>query len=67
MPRVYRKGYRRRTLTIGPSGHKLNSCVRCGRKLWAGERVTITVEVPDLVTYKHAGRTCPPVYKHRPL
>lgn len=68
MPRLYAKGYRRRTVIIGPSSHKLHSCNRCGRKLWAGESVTITIEPPgDVVTYKHVGRTCPKLYNPRPL
>lgn len=67
MPRVYAKGFHRRIVIIAASGHRRYSCCRCGRRLWKGERVTITVESPDIVTYKHTGRTCPKPYNPRPL
>lgn len=57
---------KRRTYTVQPHSDKLCRCARCGRFLRSGQRVTIR-RTPHLVTYAHAGRTCPPTFNPRPL
>lgn len=52
----------RRTFTS--DGATRLRCARCGRRIWGGERVTVTrpsylAGLGALVTYKHAGRVCP--------
>lgn len=67
----------RRTYIAGANARQ--RCARCGRLLREGQRITVTVTPsthaaasayrasPAVVTYKHAGRTCPPVFNRRPL
>lgn len=52
--------------TVRPEAHRLHGCRRCRRKLLRGERAVSEVQ-PGSVTYRHAGRTCPPTYNPRPL
>lgn len=44
---------------ITERAHETMTCVRCRRKMRAGESAVSVVE-PGRVTYRHAGRSCPP-------
>lgn len=54
-PRI--RGERRATFVLQRSN--VYTCCRCGRKLRAGNRITIIREARDLVSVRHAGRWCP--------
>lgn len=51
---------RRVPFTILPLADKLHGCDRCRRKLRRGEHA-VSIVRPGLVSYRHAGRACPPL------
>lgn len=48
---------------ITERAHEMMTCVRCRRKMRATESAVSLVE-PGRVTYRHAGRACPPCVDH---
>lgn len=55
---------RRTPFTVLELAHKVHGCERCRRKLRAGEKA-VSIVRPGLVSYRHAGRACPPIVVDR--
>jgi hypothetical protein len=52
--------------TVRPEAHKLYGCRRCRARLLRGEHAVSEVR-PGSVTYRHAGRWCPPIFNRKAI
>ncbi len=57
---------RRVPFTVLELADKLHGCERCRRKLRRGEKA-VALRGRDTVTFRHAGRVCPPSFDRHPF
>lgn len=50
--------------TVLPLAHKVHGCERCRAKMREGQKAVSLIQ-PGLVSYRHAGRKCPPLIVDR--
>jgi hypothetical protein len=55
---------RRIPFTVLEPAHKVHSCDRCRRPMRTGEKA-VALREPHAVSFRHAGRVCPPALGDR--